>query len=134
LFGNYKISIITFLAALVLLIAFDPGKGSEVFGKYFFIGLLLLVSGITLASQVLYNSKRRNKRRSVNKIDLSLREITRKRSRSLLLITLLSSSLFIVFTVGINKKSVNENILDNKDVRRIEARYVGGFEMKVFYK
>jgi len=107
------ISITTFLAALILLVAFDPGKGSEVFGQYFFIGVLILVSGISLAGQIIYNSKTRHKTGSVSKFDLSLREITRKRSRSLLLITLLGSSLFIVFTVGINKKNVNENLLDN---------------------
>ena len=107
------ISIVSFLAAVLLMTTIDAGKGSEVFGLYFFIGLLLLISGITLAGYIL-KKYTANKSDGITKYKLAVKEITRKRSRSLLLITLLGSSLFIVFTVGINKKNVNENTLTNK--------------------
>ncbi len=108
------ISIISFFAVITLLIIVDPLKGSEVFGLYFTIGFLLLLSGITLSSYVIGKFIRPKINSRITIFDLAIREITRKRSRSILLITLLASSLFIVFTVGINKKNVNENTLNNK--------------------
>ncbi len=108
------ISLISLLSAAVLFASFDPQKGSEVFGFYFIIGILILVSGITFGGYILSLSNTNRKSRGITKFDLVIKEIIRKRSRSLLLITLLGSALFIVFTVGINKKNVNENNRNNK--------------------
>ena len=113
--GNYLIiSLITLFSAILLLSITNPSRGSQVFIQYFFIGILFLVSRIAFASYLLRTFSTKSEMNVAVKIDLSVKELTRKINRSLLLITLLGSSLFIVFTVGINKKNVDEAQLNNK--------------------
>lgn len=108
------LSLILFLTVICLIIFTDPVRGSEVYGLYFFNGVLLLTAIIILTKYFLGKEYGRNNLVQISIFQLALKELRRKKSRSLVLITLLASSLFIVFTVGINKKTVNENNLTNK--------------------
>ncbi len=96
----------TLLIALILIIYTGPGKGKEAAGAFFGSGFLLLISGMAFTNYLF--DWIRNKSSSVNitLFKISLQNMTRKKVRSLMLVGLLASGLFIVFTVGANRHGI----------------------------
>jgi len=86
---------------ILVLTGFGQGEKAVVF--FFGAGGLLLVGGIALANAYLFGLGRRNNKKRLSLWRLGVRNISRKRLRSITLIGLLASGLFIVFTVGANR-------------------------------
>ena len=101
---GFVIAGIAFAAVAVILLSSGPGRGREASTAYFAAGALLLAAGFALFSALLIRLGRRTARRLSFK-GLGVRGAALKRGRSLALVMLLASGLFIVFTVGANRQS-----------------------------
>jgi putative ABC transport system permease protein len=95
-----------FTGAVILLAAAFTGATESMAAPFFAVGAMLLAGGIAFAKYVLtvFPSKFRNSPLSIGKI--GLRNAARRRYRSLAVIGLLACGVFIVFTVGMNRRSV----------------------------
>jgi len=93
------------IAVVIILILTNPESGGESFGAYFTAGTLLLMSGVAFANAFLYVKGVRSNAIKLNLFNIGILHNTRRRFRSITLIGLLASGLFIVFTVGANQKS-----------------------------
>ena len=105
------ITFISFIIAVSILVFTGVGRGKEAAGAFFAAGSLLLVSGISFTSY--YLSRLQNK--SVFKPDLfniGIRNASRAKTRSLLLVGLLASGLFIIFTVGANRHGAIQDVYE----------------------
>lgn len=102
---SMAISISSFIAVLCILVLTSAGSGTETFGVFFATGSLLLMSGVALANVSLYKTGMKTDTGRLSLIHVGIRNIARRRIRSIALIGLLASGLFIVFTVGANRKS-----------------------------
>lgn len=97
-------------------------KSSENVGSYFAAGSLLLIGGLGLIDLLLRSLGLAVNSVRTHPILLGIRNLTRRPKRSLTLIGLLASSLFIVFTVGANRKQT-----ESEGHRR--ASGTGGFAL-----
>jgi len=99
------ISLLSLVGVAVLLATADFGRGREAFAVFFSAGILLLVSGVAMTNLLLLRMGRTalDKRMSLRRI--GIRGNARRRTRTLTLIGLLASGLFIVFTVGANRQN-----------------------------
>jgi ABC-type antimicrobial peptide transport system permease subunit len=116
---NLSIAVVSLIAGLVIIVLFGLGKGSAATGAFFGSGSLLLVSGIAFTSYYL-NRMRQVSTSDPNLFNIGVRNASRAKTRSLLLVGLLASGLFIVFTVGANRHGE----IQNADQR---ASGTGGF-------
>jgi len=93
-------------AGLILIFAmFDPSGGSAVSGLYFGAGALFITGGLAFINIFLHRMGGLHKR-SVPKIaEMGRRNAARNRMRSITFIGLMATGLFVVFTVGANRKS-----------------------------
>lgn len=102
---SMAIGISSVIAVVCILVLTRSGSGTETFGVFFTAGSLLLMSGVALANVLLYEIGMQANTGRLNLIHMGIRNNARKRIRSITLIGLLASGLFIVFTVGANRKS-----------------------------
>ncbi len=116
------VGIICILSVIFILIITNFGRAKEAFTFFFIAGFLILTSGIAFSNMLLYRSGRKANNIKLNLINLGIRNNARRRTRSLTLIGLLASGLFIVFTVGANR----QNAL--KDAERRDSG-TGGFAL-----
>ncbi len=110
------------VVAISILVLADAGRGQEAFVSFLAAGSLLLISGIAFANVLLFKIGQRTSASSMNLVTIGIRNNARRRLRSLTLLGLLASGLFIVFTVGANRKS----ILEDTDAR---STGTGGFAL-----
>jgi hypothetical protein len=89
------------LAAAGLIIYSGPGKDAA--GAFFAAGALLLTSGLSFTYLYFTDIKRRPSADRLNLIKIAIRSATRNVIRGLMLIGLMASGLFILFTVGANR-------------------------------
>lgn len=113
---NFSFWTAIFLSGLIFLIFLfiETDKATERFGAFFLVGILSLVTGILFVNAFLNFFLNRSNGSVVNLFELGFKSISVNRKRSLMLVSLLASGLFIVFTVGINKKTVPTDLSDRK--------------------
>jgi len=97
-----------FLIALILIIFTGEGRGKEATTTFFGAGTLLLISSIAFSSYYLDRLQKVTTKKP-NLVKLGMRNMSRSKLRSLLLVGLLASGLFIVFTVGANRHGAIQN-------------------------
>jgi ABC-type antimicrobial peptide transport system permease subunit len=97
-----------FLIAILLIIFTGQGRGKEATIAFFGAGTLLLISSIALTSFYLDRMQKITAKKP-GLINLGIRNMSRSKLRSLLLVGLLASGLFIVFTVGANRHGAIQN-------------------------
>lgn len=116
------IGILCLAAVAAILASADMERGRDAFGIFFAAGTLLLVGGIALLDVLLFSLGKRPERSRLSLFSIGARGTARRRIRSLTLIGLLASGLFIVFTVGANR----QNAVKDADKR---ASGTGGFAL-----
>lgn len=108
---------------LIILFATDFGRGNQAFIFFFTAGSFLLIGGLAFVQVVLHKLARTtDKAPRLSRLSIGIRSNARKRWRSVTLIGLLATGLFIVFTVGANRL----NAL--KDAERRDSG-TGGFAL-----
>jgi putative ABC transport system permease protein len=105
---SFYIAILGFVIALTILIFVGAGRGKQAAGAYFAAGSLLLISGIAFTSYYLTRIPLKSALKP-DLIKIGIRNASRAKTRSLLLVGLLASGLFIVFTVGANRHGAIQN-------------------------
>ena len=116
------IGITCILLVIFILIISNFGKAKDAFTFFFIAGFLMLISGIAFSNMLLYRSANKANNVKLNLFNLGIRNNARRRTRSLTLIGLLASGLFIVFTVGANRQNAV------KDAERRDSG-TGGFSL-----
>ncbi|MCP4727968.1 MAG: FtsX-like permease family protein [bacterium] len=116
------ISIVCLIGVAFILILSDAGRGRDAFASFFIAGSLLLIGGIALANHLIVKKIYNIKPERLSLSDIGIRNNVRKRFRSLALIGLLASGLFIIFSVGANRQS------SLKDAEKRESG-TGGFAL-----
>ncbi len=91
------------MAVCLFMILSDFGSGDQVFAVFFISGTLLLIGGMALTNALLLRIGRKAKPARLSLLSIGIRNNARNRLRSVTLIGLLASGLFIVFTVGANR-------------------------------
>ncbi len=97
--------IITSLSILFIIFRLDPSTGSAVSGLYFTAGGLFIIAGLSFLHLFMLHLSGSHLSAKFDIRQMSLRNAARNRVRSLAFIGLLASGLFVVFTVGANRKS-----------------------------
>ncbi len=97
--------LISLVAVFVILITADFDRGRDAFGVFFAAGSLLLLAGVSLFNVLLFRLGRSSRPVRQSLFMIGIRGNARRRIRSLALIGLLASGLFIVFTVGANRQN-----------------------------
>ncbi|MFC1492562.1 ABC transporter permease [candidate division KSB1 bacterium] len=104
-----KLSLTTCVACLtgvaLILVLSDGGRGREAFASFFSAGFLLLIGGIAFVNMLIVKKAYSIRTLKLNLINIGIRNNVRKRFRSLALVGLLASGIFIVFSVGANRQS-----------------------------
>jgi putative ABC transport system permease protein len=104
---SYVLGIISILMVIIILATTSAGRGKEAAAAYFTAGSLMLIGAIALCNIVLYKLNRSKANFSL--FNIGMRNNSRRRLRSLTLVGLLASGLFVVFTVGANRHSPAKN-------------------------
>jgi len=115
-------SLVCVAAAIYLVTSTSPGKDKDAAATFFLAGFLVLSSGIMLCIFLLNRQRLSISRFKLNIRQLGLSNLARNKSRSLVLVALLSSGLFIIFTVGSNRQGLQKD-LQNR------ASGTGGFAL-----
>jgi putative ABC transport system permease protein len=100
---SVSIGLISVFSVLSILLTTDPGRGGAATGYFFSAGALLLIGGIAFANVFLIHSARKSEVATLNLRQIGMRNNARHKVRSLTLVGLLASGLFIVFMVGANR-------------------------------
>jgi len=92
-------------AAAVLLVSLPHGGARGGMAAYFAAGTLVLVGGLAVVQLAVHLPRRASAAGNTGLLRMSLQNLGRRRHRGLALVGLLASGLFLVFTVGANRKS-----------------------------
>jgi len=110
--------IILLLSAIVVttvLLSTPPGRGHQASNAFFLAGGLLLVAGCALSWLiVLHLGRRGGKKTTLTLSAVGRRNNGRRRGRSLTLVGILASGVFLTFTVGANRSSTLVNAQQRK--------------------
>jgi putative ABC transport system permease protein len=94
------------LAALILVLTLsDPSRGSAISGLYFAAGALIITGGLAIINIFLHRAGGLHHSPKLGISRMGRRNAARNRMRSIAFIGLMASGLFVVFTVGANRKS-----------------------------
>ena len=99
---NLIVGITGLLIALTIIAFTGPGRGKEATGAFFAAGTLLLISSLAFTSLYLNRIQKKSTIKP-SLLKIGMRNVSRAKVRSLMLVGLLASGLFIVFTVGANR-------------------------------
>ncbi|MFC1477140.1 FtsX-like permease family protein [candidate division KSB1 bacterium] len=99
------VSVICVTGVALILILSNAGRGREAFAYFFFAGFLLLTGSIAFVNLLMVKMAHNVKTTKLSLAAIGIRNTVRKRFRSLTLVGLLASGLFIVFSVGANRQS-----------------------------
>jgi len=103
------IGISALTAAAGLLVTANVQKRTGLFAFFFAAGVLLLISAVAFSNNYIIRLATKTRSLRLNPVAIGIRNNSRKRFRSLTMIGLLASGLFIVFTVGANRTSSHKN-------------------------
>ena len=98
---SYILIALSIITVIIILSTTGPGRGKEAAAAFFTAGSLMLIAALAIVNIFLKRSNGMNKKLSL--LNIGIRNNSRRRVRSLVLIGLLASGLFIVFTVGANR-------------------------------
>ena len=105
---SFAVALVLLFTAVAIVILTSAGQTKQAAVAFFAGGTLLLVAGIVFLYGMLLRSLSHHPGRlSLNR--LAWLSAARKRGRTLALVALLASALFIVFTVGANRQSMSAN-------------------------
>jgi len=99
------VSVVCLTAVILILILSDAGRGREASASFFSAGFLFLIGGIAFVNLLIVKKAHYVKSAKLGLKSIGIRNNVRKRFRSLALVGLLASGLFIVFSVGANRQS-----------------------------
>ncbi len=119
---SFLVGILALVAVVLVFVLSKGGKAEGAFAYFFIAGSLVIVAGVAWTNVILFRLGRPASRGKPGTVALGLRNGARKRTRSIALVGLLASGLFIVFSVGANRL----NAL--KDAGRRDAG-TGGFAL-----
>ncbi len=100
---NLLFALGTLISALFLIIYTGPGQGKDAAGAFFGSGFLVLMSGLAFTSYFFDWIQKKSIATKISLLKISRENMTRQKGRSLLIVGLLASGLFIIFTVGANR-------------------------------
>ena len=98
---SYILGTLSIIAVVAILLFTSPGRGKEASAAFFTAGSLLLIGAISFSN--IFLKRANNYTTNLSLANIGIRNNSRRRVRSLALIGLLASGLFIVFTVGANR-------------------------------
>ncbi len=110
------------LVGMIVILALSAGETGDSFAFFFTAGALLLAGGVAFANAYIVKKAGAVGASALGLFNLGIRNTVRKRIRSLAVIGLLASGIFIVFTVGANRQSLS-NDAENR------ASGTGGFAL-----
>lgn len=116
------VGVVCLTGVIVILILSNTGRERETFTSFFAAGSLLLIGGVAFFNHYIVKVSQKLKTVKLSLITIGIRNNLRKRFRSLTIVGLLASGIFIVFTVGANRQSLL------KDAERRESG-TGGFAL-----
>lgn len=99
------LGLISLAAFILIFILSDPSRGSAVSGFYFAAGGLFITGGLAFINIFLQRAGRLHHSPKLGISRMGRRNAARNRMRSIAFIGLMASGLFVVFTVGANRKS-----------------------------
>jgi len=102
--------VLTLLGGLALVFGFDPQKGQETAGIFFGSGSLILISGLILLYLLLVLKLQKKGEIKMDIVRTGLKNLMRRRSRTLTTSGLLACGIFIVIGVGANRQDVLKDI------------------------
>jgi putative ABC transport system permease protein len=97
------VAIITLISSLCLILFIGLGQGTRATTVFFISGFLILGCCISFTSYFIDRLSTKSPTEEFTLGQIGLSNVVRRKSRSLLLVGLLSSGLFIIFTVGANR-------------------------------
>jgi ABC-type antimicrobial peptide transport system permease subunit len=100
---SLSISVLSFAAAIVLLIATAGGASGQMAAGFFGAGALLLIASISVTAAGLKFIEVRWQRRVSNIGGLGVRNLCRRRGRSLAVVGLMAAASFMVVSIGANR-------------------------------
>jgi putative ABC transport system permease protein len=103
--AGFLIAALAFTGAVLLLVLMGTGDSGSASGAFFAAGALLLIAGLGVSHSLLKTAAGRWNRAFVSLVGLGLRNTTRRTGRSLAVVGLLASGIFLVIAVGANKKN-----------------------------
>jgi putative ABC transport system permease protein len=112
----------SFAIAVVLLFAFGSAKGSAAGGVFFLCGALILTSAISLIRCVLIAAARARRKPLHSMLGLAIRNASRRSSRSLAVVGLISIGCFLVVATGANRQ-------DPAKEAQLRSSGTGGFSI-----
>lgn len=116
----WLLTLLSFVGVVVILLTTSSGRGKEASAAFFTAGTLLLIGGLSALNLIL--ARRAKTSSALSGARIALSNMARRKNRSLSLIGLLASGLFIVFTVGANRHSAVEDA-------RLRSSGTGGFAL-----
>jgi len=100
------LAVLLCLAAVIVLLALYPvGEDRDALAVYFAAGVMVFAGGIALVNLLIHFSRRIFSSQRLGLFQIGIHNHGRRRLRSLTLVGLLGCGLFLVFTVGANRKS-----------------------------
>ncbi len=114
--------VLCLIGVFLILILSNTGRGREAFASFFSAGSLLLIGSVVFVNLFIVKKADKVKTAKLSFINIGIRNNIRKRFRSLAVVGLLASGIFIVFTVGANRQSLL------KDAEKRESG-TGGFAL-----
>ncbi|MFC1650122.1 ABC transporter permease [Candidatus Latescibacterota bacterium] len=97
------------LAGVIMILIFSNAGNGDSFAFFFSAGTLLLIGGVAFGNLFILKQADTVSNMKLSLINLGIRNNIRKRFRSLAIIGLLASGIFIVFTVGANRRSLSSD-------------------------
>jgi putative ABC transport system permease protein len=109
LWSSLAVTAVCLICATAILLSQSPGKGQENPGLFFITGALLLAAAIGVCNTALVVSGGSIKKGIAGIAGMGLKNISRRRGRSLATIALLACGIFIVAAVGVNRNDTIKN-------------------------
>ncbi len=119
---SLAIGVLCFIGVFLILIRANTGRERDSVILFFLAGSLLLIGGIALVNFLIVKKVTLVNTTKLSLINIGIRNNIRKRFRSLAIVGLLACGIFIVFTVGANRR----NLLNDAEKRESGT---GGFAL-----
>jgi putative ABC transport system permease protein len=103
---SLAIGVLCLIGVFLILILSNTGREGELFALFFSAGSLFLIGGIAFVNFFIVKTAAVVNATKVSLINIGIRSNVRKRFRSLAIVGLLACGIFIVFTVGANRRSL----------------------------
>ncbi|MFC1560887.1 FtsX-like permease family protein [Candidatus Latescibacterota bacterium] len=106
---SLAICVLCFISVFLILIMSNTGRERDLVIPFFSAGFLLLIGGIAFVNFFIVKKVDHVNDTKLSLVNIGIRNNIRKRFRSLAIIALLACGIFIVFTVGANRRNLSNN-------------------------